>query len=95
MTTATAKKFSIVYEATHQWLLVAYPGFDNGIDWDADPVGSRDWDSACETAGFDPNDDEVGFGIMNSPRPEDTLLRDGDIVATSGPGGDIAFLRLS
>ena len=86
-----ATKLTQIWTATAEWLDIAErDGF--AIDWDAEPIG-EEWDEACEAAGFDPEDSEVGFAMVTEPRECDTLLRAGDIVATSGPGGDVAFLR--
>ena len=82
----------LIYQATSDWLQVAYPRH-SGIDWEAEPVEAPEWEAACTLAGFDASDQEVGFAILVAPRPCDTCLREGDIVATSGPGGAVAFLR--
>ncbi len=89
MTTQTKAGFVEVFSATYEWLEIA----KLRIDWYADPVSSEEWSEACEAAGFDPEDREVGFSTLIEPRLCDTILRAGDIVATSGPGGDVAFLR--
>jgi len=82
-----------IWTATAEWLAVAQrQGLV--VDWDAEPVnGAEEWDSACEAAGLDPDDYEVGFARLVAPRECDTLLRAGDVVATSGPGSDVIFLR--
>ena len=87
-----------IWTATSEWLEIAESqGLE--IDWEAEPVlytiDGNEWRQACEAAGFDPEDDEVGFAVIVEPRDRDTILRAGDIVATSGPGGDVAFLRRS
>ncbi len=84
----------VVFTATYEWLMVAQrEGL--GIDWSEEPIEAAAWNEACDLCGFDPNDDEVGFGVLIEPRPQDTLLRPGDIVATQGYGGDVVFFRKS
>lgn len=85
--------FEQIWVATYDWLQVAQrQGFT--VDWDADPVSSEEWDDACAASEvLAPDDSEGGFAVVKEPRSCDTLLRAGDIVATSGPGGDVAFLR--
>ncbi len=54
------------------------------VDWNSDPVLPMDWSAACEAAGFDPDDDEVGFGTVTQRRPEDKGYQVGQIAATDG-----------
>jgi hypothetical protein len=85
--------FELVYTATSDWLGIAEKqGLE--VDYNSDPIDSDEWDAACAVSTvLDPNDSEGGFATLVDPRDCDTLLRAGDIVVTSGPGGDVAFLR--
>ena len=94
MSATETKTYKVVYTATADWLDIAYPIRGNGIDWDADPINGSEWDAACEACGFDPEDSEVGFGLLIEPRECDTVLKAGDIVCVQGFGGDVAFLRI-
>jgi hypothetical protein len=91
MASAT-KTYELIWTATYEWLEVAEK---QGLvcDWDCEPVHSDDYDAAKAVAEQDPEDTEGGFGLLVEPRDCDTLLKSGDIIATSGPGGDVAFLR--
>lgn len=81
-----------IWTANREWLTIAVrDGLT--IDWEAEPVSGDEWTEACAAAGLDPQDYEVGFAVLTTPRECDTLLRSGDIVATSGPGSDAVFLR--
>lgn len=93
MTATETKTYKVVYTATADWLDIAYPIRGNGIDWDADPIRCEQWDELCELCEFDPKDYEVGFATLTKPRECDVILSAGDIVATSGFGGDVVFLR--
>lgn len=86
-----AANTEVVFEATCDWLEIARR--DMEIDWESEPIGADDWDAACALCGFSNTDTEVGFSVLVEPRDCDTQLRAGDIIATSGPGGDVAFLR--
>jgi hypothetical protein len=81
-----------VFTATWDWAEIAKPE----IDWDAEPIqyGSQEWLQACELGGYDPADDEVGFGVLKGARDCDTALRPEDIVGTAGYGSDYVFIRV-
>lgn len=81
-----------IWTATSDWLEIAErQGLE--IDWDSEPISGDEWDDARRIADQDPEETEGGFATLVEPRECDTLLRAGDIVATTGPGGDVAFLR--
>jgi hypothetical protein len=84
----------VIFTATSDWLQIAER---SGllIDWNADPVRSGHWDKFGALCAFDPANEEVGFAVLEKPRPQDTALKTGDIVAISGPGSDVVFLRIA
>jgi len=92
--------YQVVFTATYDWLQIAYPGTGDwndpaagGINWNTEPIKSSEWDDVCDIVGFDPNDEEVGFAVLETPRDCDTILRPGDVVATQGYGAHVVFLR--
>lgn len=88
----STKTLELIWTATAEWLDVAErQGLQ--VDWDSDPIDGNDWDDARRMAEQDPEETEGGFATLVEPRECDTLLRAGDIIATTGPGGDVAFLR--
>lgn len=102
--TTTTKNLKVVFTADYDWLRIAeMQGLE--IDWDAEPLSVRDdgTDECADAArlanesewecSIDPDDSEIGAAVVVEPRDCDTALRAGDIVLTSGPGGDVAFLR--
>lgn len=82
----------VIFTADMDWVQIAGRG-GMEVDWDAEPIDHADWDAACDLCEFDPEDLAVGFAVLKRPRPQDTLLRAGDIVGTSGGGGEVVFLR--
>jgi hypothetical protein len=93
----TAKTLKVVFTADYDWLCIAErEGLE--IDWESEP--EADSSEAAQLAldsewecDFDPEDSELGLAVLVEPRYCDTALRAGDILLTSGPGGDVAFLR--
>lgn len=63
------------------------------IDWESEPL---DWDEIQDLAieaDENPDDEEICASRLIEPRSCDHLLRPGDIVLTTGPGGDVYFFR--
>lgn len=94
--------YRVVFIATSEWLQIA-EGQGLIVDWEAEPFNRYPEDPVADLArlanvsdfecSFNPSDSELGAAVLNEPRDCDTALRAGDIVLTSGPGGDVAFLR--
>ena len=81
-----------IWTATYEWLEIAEKqGLE--VEWDADPISGDEWDEVCGIAEVDAEDYEVGFAKLVSPRDCDTLLKAGDLICTTGAGGDVEFLR--
>ena len=51
------------------------------------------WDEACALAGADPEDEEVGIGVVDEVAEDHSLIKAGDFVVSSGYGADVYFLR--
>lgn len=95
----------VVFVATHEWLTLAeQEGLE--IDWESEPLtasfrsGSNEYADAARLVNVSdfecfiaPNDSELGAAVVAAVRPGDTAIQPGDVVLTSGPGGDVAFLR--
>lgn len=90
--TATTPAYTQIWSATYEWLDIATKqGFE--VDYDSDPIDWADAGPIIESVGENPDDDEIGFSTLVSARDCDTLLRAGDLVMTTGPGGDVYFFR--
>ena len=85
---------NLLWAATYDWLEIAErQGLR--VDYDAEPL---DWDEIkqlAELAGENPEDDELRAAVLTEPRECDTLLRPGDVILTTGPGGDVYFFRVA
>lgn len=84
--------YSEIWSATYDWLQIAErDGME--IDWESEPLQWDEVQSLAEQVGHNPEDDEMGAAVIVEPRECDTLLQPGDIVLTTGPGGDVYFFR--
>jgi len=85
------RKFVEVWEARNEWLEIALRTGSIRVGWDADPISPDEWNAACRVAGFNPNDWDLGFGVLVWRHKMNTALRVGDIVASDG--GAVSILR--
>jgi hypothetical protein len=89
----SATTLTCVFEATYDWLNRAYPLQGGGIDWEAEPLTWEEIKKLAEQEELDSEDEEMGSSILVAPRDCDMMLKTGDIVLTTGPGGDVYFFR--
>ena len=88
----TARTLKHIFTATREWLEIAEREGLN-VNWDSEPLEWSEIQDLAEEIGENPEDEEICAVRLIEPRSCDTLLRPGDIILTTGYGGDVYFFR--